>query len=71
MKKARDYAWKAAERLAPLEQTVQLDQINELDIRVAAFGRMIRHPGLVVGTVNKIIRLRERKTISQVIGILS
>ena len=71
MKKARDYAWKVAERLAPLEQTVQMDQINELDIRIAAFGRMIRHPGLVVGTVNKIIRLGERKSISQIIGILS
>ena len=71
MKKARDYAWKVAEKLAPLEQSEQMAEINALDIRIAAFGRVIRHPGLIVGTVNKIIRLRERKTISQIIGILS
>ena len=71
MKKARDYAWKVAEKLAPLEQSEQMAEINALDIRIAAFGRMIRRPGLIVGTVNKIIRLQERKSISQVIDILN
>lgn len=71
MKKARDHAWKVAENLAPLEQTDQMAKINALDIRIAAFGRVIRHPGLIVGTANKIIRLQESKSISQVIDILS
>lgn len=71
MKKARDYAWKVAEKLAPIEPTEQMSKITALDSRIAAFGRMIRNPGLIVGTVNTIIRLQEKKTISQVIDILS
>jgi len=71
MQKARDHAWKVAEKLAPLEPAEQVPAINELDAEIALFGRVIRHPGLVVGAVNKIIRLGERGTISQIIELLS
>lgn len=71
MQKARDHAWKVAEKLAPLEPAAQLPVINELDAEIALFGRVIRHPGFVVGAVNKIIRLGERGTIPQKIELLS
>jgi hypothetical protein len=71
MQKARDYAWKVAEKLAPLDPAEQMSAINELDAGIAVFGRVICHPGFVVGTVNKIIRLGERGTIPQIIDLLS
>jgi Family of unknown function (DUF5995) len=71
MQKARDQAWKVAEKLAPLDPAKQMSAINDLDGKIAVFGRVIRHPGFVIGTVNKIIRLRERGTIPQIIDLLS
>ena len=71
MQRARDHAWKIAEKLAPLEPAAQMPAINKLDVEIALFGRVIRHPGFVVGTVNKIIRLGERGTIPQIIDLLS
>ncbi|MFQ5993326.1 MAG: hypothetical protein ACE5NA_12895 [Nitrospiraceae bacterium] len=37
---------------------------------LAALGRKVRHPGLIIGTVTKTIRLGERGTIPQIIDIL-
>ena len=71
MQRARDHAWKIAEKLAPLEPAAQMPAINKLDVEIALFGRVIRHPGFVVSTVNKIIRLGERGTIPQIIDLLS
>jgi Family of unknown function (DUF5995) len=71
MQRARDHAWKVAEKLAPLEPAAQVPAINKLDVEIALFGRVIRHPGFVVGTVNKIIRLGERGNIPQIIDMLS
>jgi hypothetical protein len=71
MQRARDHAWKVAEKLAPLESAEQVSAINELDAEIALFGRVIRNPGFVIGTVNKIIRLGERGTIPQIIDLLS
>ena len=71
MKIARDHAWQVAEKLAPLEQTHQMSAIKELDNRIAVFGRVILHPGFVISTVNKIIRLGERGTIGHIIDLLS
>jgi hypothetical protein len=44
--------------------------IDKIDGEVALFGRLVRHPGLTIGSVNKIIRLGERGTIPQIINIL-
>ncbi len=70
MKKARDHAWNVVETLAPLEATEQMSQIDHLDKEIAALGRKVRHPGLIIGTVTKTIRLGERGTIPQIIDIL-
>lgn len=70
MTKARDHAWNVAEDLACLEELEQMPKIDELDREMAALGRKVRYPGLVIGTVTKTIRLGERGTIPQIIDIL-
>ncbi|MFQ5656791.1 MAG: DUF5995 family protein [Candidatus Methylomirabilales bacterium] len=70
MEKARDHAWKVAETLALLEEPQQMSKIDDLDKEMAALGLKVRKPGLTIGSVTKIIRLRERGTIPQIIDIL-
>ncbi len=70
MQKARDHAWSVAERLAPLSEAEQAREIERLDSEMLMLARLIRHPGVVGSTVNKIIRLGERGTIPQIIEIL-
>lgn len=71
MYKARERAWQVALKLALLEQANWMSGIEKIDQEVALFGRNVRHPGLIIGSVNKIIRLGERGTILQIIDILS
>jgi hypothetical protein len=71
MRKARDKAWKVAQELAPIDQAEQMSGIDQIDKEVARFGRVVRHPGLLVGAVNKIIRLGERGKVPQIIDTLN
>jgi len=70
MEKARDNAWSVAERLAPLAERAQKDEIAKLDAEVAAFANVIRHPGIVGSAVSGLIRLGERGSILKKIDIL-
>ncbi len=70
MEKARDQACSVAERLAPLGEDEQSDEIAKLDAEVAAFGRVIRHPGVVGSAITRLIRLGERGSIPEKIKIL-
>ena len=70
MEKARDHAWRVAEELATLSQTQQVFRMDVLDKEIALVGRLIRHPGLILGTVNKIIRCGEKGSIPKIIDIL-
>ncbi|CAB1078915.1 hypothetical protein D1AOALGA4SA_6635 [Olavius algarvensis Delta 1 endosymbiont] len=70
MEKARDRAWQVALKLAPLDQANRMSGIEKIDKEVALIGHLVRHPGLIIGSVNKIIRLGERGTIPQIINIL-
>lgn len=70
MERARDHAWSVAEELAPLGESDQGSRIDDLDKKAAALAAIVRHPGLKISTVVKIIRLGERGTISQIIDIL-
>ena len=70
MERARDHAWSVAERLAPLTEAEQAREIEQLDSEMLKLARLIRSPGIVGGTVSKIIRLGERGTVPQIIGIL-
>ncbi len=70
MEKARDHAWSVAERLAPLNEAEQAREIEQLDGEAMKLTRLVRYPGTVGGTVNKIIRLGERGTVRRIIEIL-
>ncbi len=71
MDRARDDAWAVAQSLAWLDQAAQVERIAELDGQVARLGRLLRHPGVLLGTVVGIIRLGERGTVAQIIGKLA
>ena len=71
MERARDLAWATAQRLAPLTEAEQQRDIAQLDHEVVRVARLVRHPGSILSTVGKIVRLGERKTIAQTIEILS
>ncbi len=70
MEKARDNAWSVAERLSPLTESAQKDEIAKLDAEVTAFASVIRHPGFLGSAVSKLIRLGERGSIPKKIDIL-
>lgn len=70
MEKARDQAWAVANRLAPLSEAEQARAIEELDGDTMKLARLIRHPGLLAGTLTRLIRLGERGSVRRVIEIL-
>ncbi len=71
MEKARDEAWSVAELLAPLDEAEQAREIEQLDGKALKLARLVRYPpGMVGGTVTKIIRLGERGTVRRIIDIL-
>ena len=70
MTKARDCAWQAAERLAAANPADHDDLVKQLDNRVLALGGLVRRPGFLAGATTRLIRLGERKTVSEVIEIL-
>jgi hypothetical protein len=70
MKKARDCAWQAAERLAAANLADHDDLVKQLDNRVFVVGSLVRRPGFLAGATTRLIRLGERKTVSEVIEIL-
>ena len=71
MKEARDHAWSAAQRVAPLDDTAQEAEIAQLDSEVLRLAHLLRHPGVVGGLVTKTVRAGERGTIPRIIDILS
>ncbi len=70
LSKARDYAWKVAERLAPLGNAEQETAISALDADVERIGWLVLRPGWKLEAVLSLVRLGERGTIPAVIEIL-
>ncbi|MBI1759985.1 MAG: hypothetical protein HYR56_00975 [Acidobacteria bacterium] len=70
MQRARDAAWKQAQRLAPLPQAEWAAELQRLDRTVTALGRLIRHPGWVMSLRLLVIRLRESSDVGKVIEAL-
>ena len=71
IEKARDHAWRVAEELASLAPSDQKFKIDTLDRGIVAVGRLIRHPGIIIGTVNKIVRVGERGSVPKIIDMLT
>ena len=67
---ARDEAWRFAERLAALEPSLRPPAIVAKDLEVYDLARVIRRPGVVLSSATKAIRLGERGTVREIIGIL-
>jgi hypothetical protein len=70
MEKARDAAWSFAEELSPLTGEPLDKAIEEKDKVIAAFSTVIMNPGLKLSIVLTIIRLGERGTVRERIGVL-
>ncbi len=69
--RARDEAWRFATALAPLDAASARMAIADRDITVAKLGRRVLHPGTVASTGLLAVRLTERRSVSDVIALLS
>ncbi|MFQ6028428.1 MAG: DUF5995 family protein [Dehalococcoidia bacterium] len=70
MDRAREAAWQAAEKLAPLPPAEQQPEIERLDHWVTAFSYVLRPRWGLLGLVTLIIRLFEIKDVRRTIDIL-
>ena len=70
LSRARDFAWKVAERLAPMDRAEQEGAISALDADVERIGWLVLRPGLKLRAVLTINRFGERGTISAIIEVL-
>lgn len=72
MEIARDNAWEVACALAkiPTEEEKQ-KYIQSLDKRVQRFGRKIERPGIILGSLSRIIRWTEKGTVAEKINYLN
>jgi hypothetical protein len=68
--KARDEAWRLAQRLAPLDEAGQAGIIGETDESISFLSRLIRRPGIAGSAAFMMVRLGERGTVPEIIDIL-
>lgn len=69
---ARDSAWQFAKNLEKIDTEAEQGKfINERDVETAMIGNRVRHPGIIIGSVTRFIRLREVGTVNEIINILS
>jgi hypothetical protein len=71
MGRARDAAWAFAERLARRPRPAWPQVIDDTDRIVAAIGERVRRPGVLLGTVTRMVRLGELRSRARVIDLLS
>ena len=69
--RARDAAWRAAERLAPLNPEQMEDELKRLDDEVDLLASLIRYPGTLISAANFIVRLSEPRSVSKILNILA
>ena len=70
MNRARDAAWDFAAHLATLGPPEQEEEIRHHDADMLELAKLIRFPGLVLGTVTKFVRLGERGSVPEIIRAL-
>jgi hypothetical protein len=71
MERARNAAWTFAERLAARPRPAWPQLIDGTDRVVAAIGERVRRPGLLLGTLTRVVRLGEIRSRARVIDLLS
>jgi len=70
LQKARNHAWRVAQRLAPLSGKQRTEQITELDGYVAILNKLITAPGLLAGFFIRLIEWFEEKNVAKIIQSL-
>lgn len=68
---AREHAWTFARRLNDRPESEWRDEIRRVDESIEGLGRLVRHPGPLLGTVTKVVRLGELRSVPRVIDLLS
>jgi hypothetical protein len=71
IEKARDYAWGAAGRLAPLDPEAGERLIKKMDGEVDLLARLIRRPGYVLSLIAFVARFWEVRSTARIIDILA
>ncbi len=72
MEKARQAAWRAAERLAPVPPGRWEPQLATLDLEVTLLGRLVRRPiGKLINLGLFVIRSRESSDVKKIIDVLN
>ena len=69
--RAREKAWKAAQRLAILKDDMRQQEIDALDGQAAFRAHLIRYPGLTLRAASVLVRVTELRDVSRVIDVLS
>lgn len=67
MSRARDAAWRFAERYATLEPEARVSAAHALDHGVARFAKVILRPGRLISLAAVPVRLRERASVQEVL----
>lgn len=70
LQRARSHAWQTATSLARLPAGERDVQIRQVDATMAALGRRVLRPGVSLALKLAVIRLRERGTVAEKIGVL-
>lgn len=68
---ARDEAWRTANRFAGLPEADWPAATRAQDDQVLPIARLVRRPGVLLGTVTHIVRLGEVQDVARVVDILS
>ena len=68
--KARDHAWSVAETVVALAPADRAATIERFDSETLALAHLIRHPGFLLSSTNRMIRLGERGSVPWIIGQL-
>jgi hypothetical protein len=68
--RARDAAWRVAERFARLSPEQMVAEAERLDESVNLLALLIRHPGALISMANIVVRFSEPREVSKVIRIL-
>ncbi len=70
LRKARNHAWRVANRLAPLAEEERSSQIAQLDDYVALLNKLITRPGPVMSLIVRFVGWFEVKDVAKVIQSL-
>jgi Family of unknown function (DUF5995) len=71
IRRARDQAWRFAQRLAPMAPSERTVEIERVDRAVAAVARQVLHPGIRLSAPLLVVRLREPWRVGPVLDALS